>query len=104
MRKKYFPNSWQAIKDTPSEYFASMSYEQFEDWKIYGYELPDSIHSLVRTIDEDGYIHEFVYNTENGCKNRIKKAMKDNKQIYICTMEGMYFLKPDDLPLDFNNS
>ena len=105
MKKKYFPNSWQAVKDTPDHFFMSMPYDQFEDWKIYGYELPDSVYSLVRTKDElTGKVEEFFYNTEKGTKQRLKRAMKDNKQIYICTMEGMYHLKPDDLPLDFNNS
>ena len=103
MKKKYFPNNWRAIKDTPSQFFMSMPYEQLEDWKIYGYIIPDSVFALVRTKDKAGKVEEFYYNTEHGAKLRMTKAMKENKEMYVCTMEGMYFLKPDQLPLDFNN-
>ena len=63
MKKKYFPNNWRVIKDTPDRYFPGMPYEQFEDWKIYGYVLPSSVFSLVRTKDKDGKVEEFTYNT-----------------------------------------
>ena len=104
MKKKYFPNNWRAIKDTPSQFFMSMPYEQFEDWKIYGYMLPASVFSLVRTKDKDGKVEEFTYNTPHHTKKRISKSIKENKEIYLCTMEGMYHLMPDELlPIDFNN-
>jgi len=102
MKKKYFPNNWRAIKDTPDEFFMSMPYEQLEDWKIYGYVLPDSVFSLVRTKDDKGKIEEFYYNTETGTKNRMNRAIKENKEMYICTMDGMYYLKPAQLPPEFN--
>ena len=104
MKKKYFPNNWRAIKDTPDQFFIAMPYDQLEDWKIYGYELPDSVHSIVRTKDEEtGKVKEFYYNTERGTKQRMKRAMKDNQEMYVCTMEGMFFLKPNQLPIDFKN-
>jgi len=104
MKKKYFPNNWRAIKDSPDKYFPSMPYEQFEDWKIYGYQIPASVFGLVRTKDKDGKVEEFSYNTPYHCKKRISKSIKENKEIYLCTMEGMYHLMPDELlPIDFNN-
>tara|TARA_B100000886_G_scaffold273300_1_gene197233 strand:- start:1047 stop:1364 length:318 start_codon:yes stop_codon:yes gene_type:complete len=103
MKRKYFPNNWRAIKDTPDKFFTSMPYEVFEDWKIYGYVLPDSVFALIRTQDEQGKVEEFFYNTERHTRNRLKKAMTSNKQVYVCTMDGMYHLKPNDLPIDFNN-
>ena len=54
MKKKYFPNNWRAIKDSPDKYFPSMPYEQLEDWKVYGYEIPASVFGLVRTKDKNG--------------------------------------------------
>ena len=103
MKRKYFPNNWRAIKDTPDKHFTSMPYEVFEDWKIYGYVLPDSVFALIRTQDEQGKVEEFFYNTEYHTRNRLRKAMTSNKQVYVCTMDGMYHLKPNDLPIDFNN-
>ena len=103
MKRKYYHNNWRAIKETPDKFFASMPYEQFEDWKIYGYMLPSSCFALVRTKDVHGKVEEFNYKTIHHCQDRIRKSIKDNKEIYLCTMEGMYHLKPDDLPIDFNN-
>ena len=104
MKKKYFPNNWRAIKDTPDKFFMSMSYEQFEDWKIYGYLIPDSVFALIRTKDEEtGKVKEHFYNTAHHAKRRITRAMKANQEVCVCTMDGMYFLKPDDMPIDFNN-
>jgi len=104
MKKKYFPNNWRAIKDTPDKFFPSMPYEQFEDWKVYGYVLPASVFSLVRTQDKDGKVEEFTYNTLHHTKKRLSKSIKEDKEIYLCTMEGMYHLMPNDLlPTDFNN-
>ena len=103
MKKKYFPNNWRAIKDTPSKFFTSMPYEQFEDWKVYGYQIPDSVFAIIRMKDKEGKYTEKFYNTERGAKNCISKCMQENKEIYMCTEEGMYHLKPDDLPTDFNN-
>ena len=103
-KRKYFPNNWRAIKDTPDKFFMSMPYEQLEDWKIYGYVLPDTVYSLIRTKDDKGKVEEFYYNTPFYTKKRISKSIQENKEIYLCTMEGMYFLKPTDLlPTDFNN-
>ena len=56
MKKKYFPNNWRAIKDTPDKFFISMPYEQFTDWKIYGYDIPDSVYSIIRTMDDKGNV------------------------------------------------
>ena len=103
MKKKYFPNNWRAIKDTPDKFFPSMPYEQFEDWKVYGYQIPDSVFAIIRMKDTNGKYQEKFYNTERGAKNCITKCMIENKEIYMCTEEGMYHLKPDDLPTDFNN-
>ena len=104
-KRKYYPNNWQAIKDTPDQFFISMPYDQFEDWRVFGYELPDSVYSLVRTKDEEtGKVEEFYYNTERGTRQRMKRAMKDNKELYICTNVGMYHLKPDQLPEIFNDN
>lgn len=100
--QRYFPNSCEAIRNTPDKYFASMPYEQFEDWKIYGYQIPESVFAIIRMKDKDGKYSEKYYNTERGAKNCITKCMHENKEIYMCTMEGMYHLKPSDL-LDFNN-
>ena len=46
--QRYFPNSCEAIRNTPDKYFPSMPYEQFEDWKVYGYQIPESVFAIIR--------------------------------------------------------
>ena len=43
MSGKYFPNNWEAIKDAPEEYFEPCTWEDFEEWKLSGWDLPSSV-------------------------------------------------------------
>ena len=36
-KRKYYPNNWQAIKDCPPNYFPSMPFDEFREWKVFGY-------------------------------------------------------------------
>ena len=103
MKRKYYPNNWAAISSCPASYFPEMLYEDFEDWKIYGYQLPSSHFGIVRVEDMDtGKIEEYTYKSEHHTKQRMKKEMvKKNTQVTLATMEGVYHLLPN--PLDFNN-
>ena len=103
MKKKYYPNNWKQIKDAPSDHFPSISYEDFEDWKIYGYELPCSIFGVIRAEDlETGKVEEFTYQTRSHAKKRIAKCIKEHKNVVMATMDGVYHLTPEP-PLDFFN-
>ena len=103
MKKKYFPNNWRAIKESPDAFFPSMPWTQFMDWKINGYMIPDSVCCMIREIDRSGKVTEHVYSSVLHGQNRVRKCIQDGKEIVLCTMEGMWHLKPDDLPIDFNN-
>ena len=50
-RRKYYPNNWQAIKDTPAKWFPPLEYDELEEWKIHGYVLPSSIFGIIRSED-----------------------------------------------------
>ena len=103
MRRKYYPNNWEAIKECPSSYFPEMLYEEFKDWKIHGYQLPSSHFGIVRIENLDtGKIEEATYKSEYHARQRLKKEMKGNKHITLATMDGVYNLMPP--PLDFNNN
>lgn len=102
MKRKYYPNNWEAIRSCPASYFPEMLYEDFEDWKIYGYQLPSSHFGIVRIEDLDtGKIEEFTYKSQYHTKQKLKKEMKGNKKVTLATMEGVYHLMPN--PFDFNN-
>ena len=79
MKRKYYPNNWDAIKQCPSSYFPEMEYEDFRDWKVFGYQLPSSHYGVVRIEDLDkGTIEEYTYKTEHHTKQRLKKEVGKN--------------------------
>ena len=101
MKRKYFPNKWLTIKNTPVEYFPSLHYDEFEDWKIHGYQLPAAIFGIIRTEDEKtGAIEEFTYRSEHHAHERLKKCMAQKKKVILATIEGVWHLKSRP-PLDF---
>ena len=103
MRRKYFPNNWQAIKDCPDKFFLPLTFEQFEEWKIHGYDIPDSVFGILRLEDKKtGKITEKYYSSPRHARNCLSKSIKENKSITLCTMEGIYHLSPHP-PIDFNN-
>ena len=104
MKKKYFPNNWRAINDSPDEWFPSLPWTQFMDMKINGYLIPDSVCCIIRETNKDGKVKEYVYQSARHGQDRVRRCMAEHKEIVLCTMEGMWHLKPDDLPIDFNNN
>ena len=76
-------------------------YDEFEDWKIHGYQLPAAIFGIIRTEDEKtGAIEEFTYRSEHHAHERLKKCMAQKKKVILATMEGVWHLKSRP-PLDF---
>ena len=103
MKRKYYPNNWDAIKQCPPHYFPEMPYDEFRDWKVFGYQLPSSHYGIVRIEDKDtGKIEEFTYKTEHHIRNRLKKEVGRNAEITIATDDGVYHLQPNRI--DFNNN
>ena len=105
MRRKYFPNKWQMIKDAPAEFFPPMLYAEFEDWKVYGYEIPSRYFGIIRVKNpRSGVVKEYVYKSEHHAKKKIKQEILKDKEITLCTMQGVWHIEPNkNLPFDFNN-
>lgn len=101
MKRKYYPNNWDAIRDCPASYFPEMPFEDFRDWKVFGYQIPSSHFGILRIEDLDkGIIEEYTYKTEYHAKQKMIKEMKGNKKVTLATMDGVYHLMPP--PFDFN--
>ena len=52
---------------------------------------------MIRETEKDGTITERIYQSAAHGQNRVRKCMQENKEIVLCTMEGMWHLKPDDI-------
>lgn len=100
MKRKYYPNKWSEIQKCPDDYFPDMLFEEFEDWKVYGYVIPSAVFGIVRSQGKD-VVEEYTYKSEYQAKQRVKKEIAKNRDVTLCTMEGVWNIKP--LPLDFNN-
>ena len=95
-KRKYFPNNWKPIKDAPEEAFPPIEFEDFMDWKIGGYEIPQSVAALVREKDLDtGKIKEHVYKYRHAAKKKCHKLIiEGNKEITIVQQDTVHFIDP----------
>ena len=98
-KRKYFPNNYDAVAQTPSEYFSDYlpTFEEFMDWKIGGYELPSSINCIIReTRCDTGEVTEYVYNTAGHAKRKATQIMNEGvSEFVVATAEQLHYLRPE---------
>ena len=97
--KKYFPNNWAKIKDVPEDYFESMPFEQFYEWRVVAWELPSSIDCIIREENEKtGKVTERAYTRQSDAKKRIKKIMdKAESNFLLVSHESIHHLYPKEV-------
>lgn len=106
MSGKYFPNNWDAIKDAPEEYFEGCTWEDFEEWKLSGWDLPSSVSCIIRAENTNtGKVTEHVYKQAKRAKKRLLDYMdaEDSYEITICDHSSIHLLlkeTTDDDSLD----
>ena len=95
--KKYFPNNWARLVKVPHQYFESLDYEDFMDWKMNGWEIAGSHECIIRTIDcESGKVNEYVYQRKDAARRRMLQLLNEQKhEILICTHDNIQHLKPE---------
>ena len=97
-KKKYFPNNWKKIKSVPSEYFDSLSFEEFYDWRVMGWEIPSSIACIIREENSvTGKITEYTYSKPSAAKKRVNQIMDAGHIITLANTEQVVDLKPEPL-------
>ena len=96
-KKPDFPNNWEAIKDCHDSFFSPIPFDEFMDWKIFGYEIPSSIDSIIREHNlETGKVTEYVYRTIDGGKKRAKRIMDEGKsEFVVCTHDQVHHVYPE---------
>ena len=95
-KKPYYPNNWEALKGAPSEWFDSLDYEEFMDWKVSGWELPSSHECIIREENLfTGKITEHVYKRPHAAKQMLTKAMdRAESSFTVCNADAIHFLTP----------
>ena len=96
-KKPYFPNNWKKLKDVPSDYFESVGFDEFMDWKIAGWEIPSSVKCIVRETNlNTGKIKEYTFSRYGDANNKIKKLMSNgDSEFTICDHENLSHLYPE---------
>tara|TARA_R100000781_G_scaffold83643_1_gene51490 strand:- start:429 stop:740 length:312 start_codon:yes stop_codon:yes gene_type:complete len=97
-KRKYFPNKWKPIKDAPVEAFETIEFEEFLDWKIGGYEIPDHIACIIRAKNlETGKIKEHVYQLRHAAKKKCRKLMNTGAyELTIVQRDTVHVLYPSE--------
>ena len=105
-KKKYYPNNWKAFKDQPDHFFRDpasdkpLSFDEFMDWKMAGWELPSSVSCIIRernlTTDK---VKEYVYNRVSDAKKRCRKIMDvGESEFIVCTSDAVHVMYPEYVP------
>ena len=95
-KKKYFPNKWKQYNEVPDDMFEPIEFDIFMDWKIGGYEIPQSVTALIREKDvETGKVKEHVYKYRHAARNKTRKLINEgNKEITIVQQDSVHFIDP----------
>ena len=76
-KRKYYPNKVKQIQAIPSKHFESIDFEDFLDWKIAGYELPEGVMCLLRERNlRTNKVSEYTYQQMSAAKRRTNKILK----------------------------
>ena len=95
-KEPYFPNNWQEIANAPAEYFDSLPFEQFMDWKMAGWQIPSSVNCIIRQHNVNtGKITEYVYQREHAARKKLTKLMEEgDSEFIVCTEDTVHHLFP----------
>ena len=96
-KKRYYPNNWQAYKDTPDDFFLPIAFDEFFDWKVAGWELPSSVSCIIRERNlETGKVKEYTYSRAGDAKNKCRAIMNvGESEFTVCTREGVHLMQPE---------
>jgi hypothetical protein len=96
MGKKYYPNNWEAIESAPAEFFKEIEFDEFMDWKVMGWDMPDSVVCMIRSENVDtGKIKEYVYQREADARKRLLKLKNENNiRITVATHDEIILMTP----------
>jgi len=96
-KKRYYPNKWRAIKNAPWEAFEPLEFDDFMDWKIAGWSIPDNVLCIIREEDpKTGKVQEFTYKREHAAKKKADEIMDAGKYFVICTANQLTHMKPEE--------
>ena len=96
-KKRYFPNKCAKLRAVPAEYFESIEFDDFMDWKIAGWRIPNEVLCIIREEDpKTGKVKEYTYKREHSAKKKANEIMDAGKHFVICTANELNYMKPEE--------
>ena len=95
-KRKYYPNNWKKFKDAPDDVFYTPTFEEFENWKLSGWELPTSVFCIIRA-EENGKINEYTYSRAHSASEKVDKLMEAGATFTFCDGEAVTHMEAKDL-------
>lgn len=98
-KKAYFPNKWAKLKAIPASEFDSVDFEDFMDWKVAGWILPDNVECIIRAFNvKNGKVKEHVYKRMSYANEKIKRYIfARSHELTICYDDSLCYIRPKDL-------
>tara|TARA_R100000458_G_C8215511_1_gene201596 strand:+ start:155 stop:499 length:345 start_codon:yes stop_codon:yes gene_type:complete len=95
-KQPYYPNNWAAIAEAPSEWFDSIPFDEFMEWKMHGWELPSSIACIIREKNYvTGKVKEYTYSQVSAANKKARKIMDEaQSEFLVCTADEVHLMYP----------
>lgn len=86
---KYFPNNARALQQVPAENFDTCSYEDFVEWRLCSWEMPESVACIIREERKDGTIKEHVYQKGAYAKKKLIEIVSNNNTAILADHDSV---------------
>ncbi len=95
-KNKYFPNKWKKWKEFDEKNFDRLPFDVFMDWKIGGWQIPDSVVCIIRAKNViTGKVTEHVYKRPHAAKQKCRELMDTGcTEVTIVQRDQVHFLAP----------
>lgn len=96
-KRPYFPNNWEYIAAAPAEVFQSLPFEEFVQWRIHGWHIPEEHLCVIRVRNiKTGKIKEYSYKQAKAANAFIRKTMLNpDNEITIADDEEVTLLRAE---------
>lgn len=78
----------------PEEFLHTPTWEEFEDWKLRGWEIPSSVCCIIRAETSKGKVKEYVYQKQHAAENRVRQLVSEGASFTICTDDELRHVSP----------
>ena len=96
-KKRYYPNKCAKLRAVPDEMFEPIEFDDFMEWKIAGWQIPNEVLCIIREEDpRSGKIKEFTYKREHAARKKTREIMDAGNHFVICTANNLEHMKPEE--------